>query len=87
MMPCTTDRPRPVPPLPERVVKNGSKMWRNVSADMPQPLLYLETGRALVDEAGYLVTTVMSGRTTTVRTFFGEIWPLSSAPAAPSLAG
>ncbi|MCA9039428.1 MAG: hypothetical protein KDA65_03675, partial [Planctomycetaceae bacterium] len=30
--------------------------------DMPRPKLYLETGRALVDEAGYLITSVLHGR-------------------------
>jgi diaminopimelate decarboxylase len=31
-------------------------------ADRPKPTLYLETGRALVDEAGYLIATVLDSR-------------------------
>ena len=30
--------------------------------DRPKPTLYLETGRALVDEAGYLIATVLNSR-------------------------
>ena len=36
----------------------------NLPRDMPQPTLYLETGRALVDEAGHLITTVVDSRRT-----------------------
>src|SRR5436190_354237 len=42
---------------------------------------------ALSSEAVWLLTTGMSGPVTNVRTLRGEIWPLSSAPAAASLAG
>ena len=34
----------------------------NLPKEMPTPKLYLETGRALVDEAGYLITSVLHGR-------------------------
>jgi len=38
-------------------------LLRDLPADMEQPpTLYLETGRALVDEAGYLITTVIDSR-------------------------
>jgi diaminopimelate decarboxylase len=37
-------------------------LHQDLPADMPRPMLYLETGRALVDEAGFLITTVMSAR-------------------------
>ncbi len=37
-------------------------MHQDLPADMALPMLYLETGRALVDDAGYLITTVMSSR-------------------------
>src|ERR1035438_1754964 len=38
MMPCTTDRPSPVPSFTALVVKNGSKARRRASLPMPQPL-------------------------------------------------
>src|SRR5439155_8132446 len=37
-MDCTTARPKPVPPSPARVVKNGSNKRPRVSGDMPQPV-------------------------------------------------
>jgi len=40
-----------------------TSLLRDLPADMDQPpTLYLETGRALVDEAGYLVTSVIDSR-------------------------
>ena len=36
----------------------------NLPNDRSKPTLYLETGRALVDEAGYLITTVLDSRRT-----------------------
>lgn len=37
-------------------------LHERLPAGQPQPALYLETGRALVDEAGYLVSTVLDAR-------------------------
>ena len=37
-------------------------LQRELPGDMQAPLLYLETGRALVDDAGYLVTSVVHSR-------------------------
>ena len=39
-----------------------STLHQDLPGDMAPPMLYLETGRALVDDAGYLITTVMSSR-------------------------
>ena len=40
------------------------ELHHGLSSDRPQPTLFLETGRALVDEAGYLLTTVLDSRRT-----------------------
>lgn len=37
-------------------------LYQELPKDMAPPMLYLETGRALVDDAGYLLTSVMSSR-------------------------
>ena len=37
-------------------------LHQDLPGDMAPPMLYLETGRALVDDAGYLITSVMSSR-------------------------
>ena len=38
------------------------ELHHGLLSDRPQPTLFLETGRALVDEAGYLLTTVLDSR-------------------------
>ena len=40
------------------------ELHHGLPTDRPQPTLFLETGRALVDEAGYLLTTVLDSRRT-----------------------
>jgi len=42
MMPCTTDRPSPVPSPGGFVVKNGSKIRRSVARSMPHPVSLTE---------------------------------------------
>lgn len=37
-------------------------LFEELPSDIPVPKLYLETGRALVDEAGYLITSVVHGK-------------------------